>query len=52
MRGVWEAESRDPEETLAGSLGRDACEEEKDTCEEEEATSEVKPGSPHHTWSS
>ena len=45
MRGVWEAESRDPEETLAGSLGKDAC-------EEEEATSEVKPGSPHHTWSS
>ena len=45
MWGVWEAKSRDPEETLAGSLG-------KDTCEEEEATSEINLGSPHHTWSS
>lgn len=42
---MWEAEFRGPEETLAGSLG-------KDTRVEEEATSEVKLGSPHHTWSS
>ena len=44
MWGVWEAKSRDPEETLAGSLGKDTC--------EEEATSEINLGSPHHTWSS